>query len=175
MPRKLIRRWLPDTSKIAANKRTACLGTLLADPNLFHLNRHSVSSAFFIGLFCAFLPIPGQVVVGSLMALWWRSNLPISILLIWISNPITIPPMMILLYKFGQLILGNEARSIAFEFTWTWFAEQGPHVYLPIAIGGVIAGLIFGTLGYISIQLLWRWKVVNNWQARKEKRLHQDS
>lgn len=83
--------------------------------------------------------------------------------------------MMILLYKFGQLILGNEPGSIAFEFTWVWFAEQGPHIYLPIAVGGVIMGLIFGALGYISIQLIWRWRVVNDWQARKEKRLGRDS
>lgn len=174
MPRKLIRRWLPAPGKPDPDKPKTWLGTILDDPYLLHLNRHSVSGAFFIGLFCAFLPIPGQTVLASLMALWLRCNLPISILLIWVSNPITAPPMMILLYKFGQLILGNEPALLAFEFTWSWFIEQGPSVYLPIALGGLIAGLIFGGLGYVSIQLLWRWKVVNNWRARRAKRLHRD-
>ena len=173
MPRKTIRRWLPTPSKTPDTKVRRWLGPLLDDPNLLHLNRHSVSGAFFIGLFCAFLPIPGQVILASLMAFWLRCNLPISVILIWVSNPVTIPPMMILLYKFGQFILGNDTAILAFEFTWAWFAEQGIAVYLPIALGGVIAGLVVGTLGYFSVQFLWRWKVINNWEARKERRRQQ--
>ena len=169
MPRKIIRRWLPPSANPDGKSKT-WLGSTLDDPNLFHLNRHSVSGAVFIGVFCAFIPIPGQVVLVSLMALWLRCNLPISIVLIWLSNPITIPPLLILLYKFGQLILGNEASVLAFEFTWTWLSEHAVTVYLPIAVGGLIAGLIFGSIGYIAIQLLWRWKVIRNWQARKERR-----
>ena len=176
MPRKLIRRWLPTLvtigrDKANGKKHSGWLGSILDDPYLLHLNRHSVSSAVFIGLFCACMPIPGQAILASLMALWLRGNLPISVILIWISNPITIPPIVILLYQFGQLILGNEATVIAFEFTWAWFSEQGPAVYLPVVVGGIVAGLLAGGLGYMAVQLLWRWKVINNWHARKERRL----
>ncbi len=175
MPRKFIRRWLPEPSKTDDGKRQGWLSSILDDPNLLHLNRHSVSGAVFIGLFCAFLPLPGQVILASLLALRLRCNLPISVLLIWVSNPITIPPMMVLLYKFGQFILGNEATATAFKFSWTWFTENGATVYLPVAVGGVLAGLIIGGLGYLTVQLLWRWVVLSNWQARKKKRLEQNN
>ncbi len=172
MPRKTIRRWLPSLAKIGISdkSRSGWMAAIVSDPHLLHLNRHSVSGAFFVGLFCAFLPVPGQIVLASLLAFLFRCNLPISVLLIWLSNPITIPPLTILLYKFGQFLLGREETSLAFEFTWTWFSQQGVTVYLPIALAGVLCGLIAGALGYITIRLLWRWKVVKNWQERKELR-----
>ena len=170
MPRKLIRRWLPPLSQTPDTRLKRLLGPIFNDPNLLHLNRGSVSSGVFIGLFCAFLPVPGHIILASLFALVLRGNLPIAVLLVWISNPITIPPLLVLEYKFGQLLLGNEALNFSFEFTWDWFLANGASVYLPVALGGLTAGLFFGTLGYISVKLLWRWKVIKNWQARKDRR-----
>jgi hypothetical protein len=171
MPRKLIRRWLPEEPIAHDSVMRRWFGPVLDDPNLLHLNRRSVARAFFVGLFCAFLPVPGQTVIAALMALWLRSNLPISLLLLWISNPLTFAPIMVLLYKLGQAVLGNETTAIAFEFTSTWFLNNGTTVYLPMVIGGLISGLCFGGAGYLGIQALWRWKVINNWQERKEQRL----
>lgn len=170
MPRKLIRRWLPTPPKVAGNGTRRWLGPLLDDPNLLHLNRHSVSGAMFVGLFCAFLPVPGQTIIVSLLALWFHCNLPISVLLIWVSNPLTMAPLTILLYQLGQWILGNEAVATNFEFTWVWFVEHTSSVYLPILIGGLVSGLFFGLAGYISMRILWRWQVVRSWEARKESR-----
>lgn len=175
MPRKLLRRWLPHPKNVTGTASSSWLAPLVDDPNLLHLNRHSVSGAVFIGLFCAFLPLPGQALVAALLAFWFRCNLPISLLLIWISNPLTIPPLMILLYQFGQLILGNEPGRAAFEFTWSWFRDNGGTVYLPIVVGGLVAGLAAGSMGYITIRMLWRWRVVSDWEARKKKRLRNHS
>ncbi|RLA45228.1 MAG: DUF2062 domain-containing protein [Gammaproteobacteria bacterium] len=175
MPRKTIRRLIPLPSNVAGDKTRRWLGPLFDDPNLMHLNRHSVSGAVFIGLFCAFLPLPGQAIVASLLALLFSCNLPISVLLIWISNPITIPPMMILLYELGRKILGTEQVAFEFELSWNWFAEHSASVYLPVAVGGLLAGLCVGFIGYVTVQGLWRWKVVKNWEERKEKRLRSRS
>ena len=152
------------------------MAAIVNDPHLLHLNQphgrayQSVFGAFFVGLFCAFLPIPGQMLLASALAFMFRCNLPISVLLIWLSNPITMPPLTILLYKLGQFLLGNDNPLPAFHFTWVWFSEQGMAVYLPIAVAGVVCGVVSGALGYIATRLLWRWRVVKNWQERKEFR-----
>ena len=60
MPRKTIRRVLPDFAKVLKHPSLGWAQPLVRDPNLLHLNRESVSLAFFIGIFSAFMPLPGQ-------------------------------------------------------------------------------------------------------------------
>ena len=92
MARKFLKRFFPTPAAIKSNPALHFLGDLLHDPNLFHLNRHSVSVAFFVGIFVAFaLPIPGQMAIAAVAALYFRCNLPISVALVWITNPLTIP------------------------------------------------------------------------------------
>ncbi len=145
-------------------------GPIINDPHLLHLNRHSVSTAFFIGVFTAFLPIPGQIFVATGLALFFHCNLPIALLLIWISNPLTIPPLLIALYQLGQWILGAPPSITAFQFNWTWISENFTSFYLPTLLAGIICGLIFGGISFLSLRVLWRWKVINEWSARKRRR-----
>jgi uncharacterized protein (DUF2062 family) len=79
--------------EIKGHKNLSFLGEKLHDPNLWHLNRRSVSAAFAIGLFAAWIPTPGQMVIAAIIALYFRANLPISVALVWITNPLTMPPM----------------------------------------------------------------------------------
>lgn len=146
------------------------MGPLLRDPNLFHINRTSISASFFIGLFCAFLPIPGQTIVAALLALLFRTNLPVAMALIWVSNPLTIPPMFLFSYSVGVWILGREVTSFNIELSWDWAIAQGEAIWLPLLTGSLLCGLVCGGIGYLVIQYLWRWKVIKNWEERNRKR-----
>ena len=79
MPRKFIRRLLPDLTAALKHPSMRWAAPLIRDPNIMHLNRQSVSLAVFIGVLIAFLPIPGQTFVAAGLAIWWGANLPISI------------------------------------------------------------------------------------------------
>ena len=142
----------------------------MREPNLFHLNRHSVSVAFFVGLFTAFLPIPGQTVVAALLALLLRCNLPLSIALIWITNPLTMPVIFFLTFELGRWILDYPPMSFSFQLSWEWFDTQGRAIVYPLVLGSLISGLAVGGIAYITMHQLWRWHVVRNWEARKKKR-----
>lgn len=174
MPKKLFRQLLPNPAQLAQKPAFKWLAPLLSDPYLFHINRRSVSLSFFIGLFCAYLPIPGQMFVSALLALWWRSNLPVAVALIWVTNPVTIPPMFYLSYKLGGLLLGAQHTGVAIQLEWAWFAEQGAAILLPLLLGSLICGLALGGLGYAVIRLLWRWQVIKNWEKRKQTRFTRD-
>lgn len=170
MAKKLIKQWMPDPEKLKATPGLGPLGRMLEDPNLLHLNRHSVSIAFFVGLFCCFFPIPGQMILAGFLAFALRCNLPISVALVWISNPITIPPIFYATYRLGVWILGSPELDFDIELTWAWFAEEFPHLWQPLVVGSVLCGIFFGTLGYFSMQLFWRWHVAKSWKQRQDSR-----
>jgi uncharacterized protein (DUF2062 family) len=172
MPRKLFRRFLPDPHKVRQYRVLQWLGPAINDPNLFHINRNSVSQSFFIGLFCAFLPLPGQTLIAALLALGLRTNLPLAVALIWISNPLTIPPMFYLTYLLGTRILGSqEAPDLTVELSWEWITAQGAAIWTPLLTGSLVAGIVSGLVAYLLILYLWRWKVIKNWEYRKQVRL----
>lgn len=170
MPRKTLRKWLPASHKIVESRAIRWMGPLLNDPNLFHINRSSISASFFIGLFCAFLPLPGQTIIAALLALLFRTNLPLAVALIWVSNPLTIPPMFLFSYSVGVLLLGHDFNHFHIELTWEWAVAQGQAIWLPLLVGSLLCGLVSGAIGYLTIHQLWRWRVIKDWDKRKKKR-----
>lgn len=171
MPRKFLKRWTPDPSRIRNIRGLGFLGRILEDQHLFHLNRHSVSTAVFIGLFTCFLPMPGQMAVGAMAALVARGNLPITIALIWLSNPVTMPIMFFSAYQLGAWLLGARHQPFNFEVSWQWFATGLPAIWQPLLLGSVVCGLFFGSLGYLLVHWVWRWHVADRWKQRRQKRL----
>ena len=95
----------PDRAKIREHRHLRVFGKLLHDPNLWHLNRRSVSGAFAVGMFVMYLPPLGQMLIAAAGAIAFRVNLPISVTLVWITNPVTIPPMYYFAYLVGSWIL----------------------------------------------------------------------
>lgn len=170
MARKLLKRFIPTTAAIKSNPALHFLGDLLHDPNLFHLNRHSVSVAFLAGIFIAFLPIPGQMPLAAIAALTLRCNLPLTVALVWITNPITMPPVFFACYQVGRWMMQMEPTTMALQFNWDSISHKFAVIWKPLLLGSVTCGLVFGCLGYVVMQLFWRWHVVQNWEKRKKKR-----
>ena len=170
MPRKTLRKLLPDLPALVSSPSMSWLKGLASDPNLLHINRQSVSLGVFIGVFCAFLPLPVQTILAALIALWWRANLAISIILVWISNPITIPPIFYLNYRVGSWLLGRAPSQHQVTLSWEWFDSVGSHILLPLGLGSLLVALLAASASYCAVFWLWRWKVVRNWQRRQQYR-----
>lgn len=170
MPRKTFKRWFPNPHRIRNLPGLGFLGKLLHDPNLFHMNRHSVSVAFFLGLFLAFLPVPGQIPLAALGALLLRCNLPIAIALVWITNPLTFPVVFYFCYKLGAWVLNIPPHHTHFAFTWEWLQENFLSIWPPLVLGCLMCSLFFSCAGYLAIQWTWRWHVSNRWRVRKSRR-----
>ncbi|VAW44598.1 putative membrane protein [hydrothermal vent metagenome] len=172
MPKKLIKRYIPTPEKIKSLKGLGFLGTWLHNPSIWHLHRYSVSKAFLIGLFWMAIPIPSQMLFAALCAIIFRANLPLSVILVWISNPLTMGPIFYFNYIIGTYILGQEPDdNIDFEVSWNWMMNVLGDLWQPLYLGSVIVGLTLGTLSFIIILLLWRQHVVNSWKIRKKQRL----
>ncbi|WP_017905782.1 DUF2062 domain-containing protein [Pseudomonas asplenii] len=170
MPRRLFKRYMPDPRSIREHKHLRFFGRLLHDPNLWHLNRHSVSRAMAVGLFAALMPIPLQMLLAAALAISLRGNLPIAVSLVWLTNPLTMPPIFYCTYKLGTWVMNVPPRSLPDELTWAWISEQLSTLWQPFLLGSVLLGLLMAALGYCLTMGYWRWWVARQWQQRREQR-----
>jgi len=170
MPKKIIKRFLPNAKKIREHKHLQIFGKLIHEPNLWHLNRRSVSGAFSVGLFMAFVPVPFQMVLAAAAAILLRVNLPISVALVWITNPITMPAIFYGSYKFGAWALNSPVKEVEFELTVEWLVTQLDDIWAPFLLGCFLIGLFFAITSNLVIRWFWRSHVMKDWQERRRRR-----
>jgi len=166
MPKNFIKKYLPDPDSIKDHKHLKIFGDLLHNANLWHLNRRSAAGAFAVGIFMAFVPVPFQMLLAAGGAILFKVNLPLSVALVWLSNPLTMPPMFYATYVLGAWILQTEVHNFTFELTMEWLI-QAVSLYGPaFLLGCFVAGATCSLLSYFSIRWLWRWKTMRAWQKR---------
>ncbi len=167
MPKKLISRFLPNREVIKRQKALKIFGGVLYNPNLWCLNRRSASGAFALGLFMAFVPLPSQMIMSAGLSIVFGVNLPLSVALVWVSNPITMPFLFYFCYKIGAHILHTHASFTHFEPSIHFITQQINTIGPPFLLGCFICGTVSAFLGYFVIRGLWRYSVVRSWQQRK--------
>lgn len=127
-----------------------------------------IANAFSLGFFIAWFPIIGTHSVMSIAAgALFRVNLPAIYLGSWICNPITIPPMLYLEYRFGRMLVGGATlEHVDFAaLTFRSMLSLGWGVLLPMLVGGLIIGLVNAVLGYYPV----KWAVVRSRRRVAEK------
>ncbi len=170
MARKLIKKFLPDPASVKNNRYLKIFGKALHDPQLWHLTRYSVAHAFSLGLFCAFIPVPFQMLIAAGAAILLRANLLLSVALVWVTNPLTMPVIFGFSYYVGTLFFPEAAGSFEFELSWEWLKTSLGAIWMPFLLGCLICGLGAAIIGHVAIRLFWRIHVANQWKLRALKR-----
>ncbi|HEX7035956.1 MAG TPA: DUF2062 domain-containing protein [Pseudomonadales bacterium] len=170
MPRKFLRRHLPTPSALRAHRALRPVGRWLQDPELWHLHRRSVSGAAFIGLFVAFIPIPFQMLVAAVLAVIARCNLPLSVALVWITNPVTMPPVFYFAYQLGAWLLDRRVEVGTIELNWSWLSAHLGDIGWPLLFGSLVCGWVAGVTAMVLVRVLWRLHVIRRWRARRLSR-----
>ena len=93
MPRRFFRKFAFKRERLKGQWWIAPVDHLIHDPALWGIRRRTVVPAFSIGLFIAYMPFPGHVITGILMAILLRENVPVTAITTLVSNPITMGPM----------------------------------------------------------------------------------
>ncbi len=182
MLRKFFRKYLPDVDTVRSSRLVAPFGSWLQHPNLWCLNRRSVPGAVAIGLFCGLIPGPLQMIGALLLAIPLRRNIPVALLFTLYTNPLTIVPLYLLAYGFGQMLLGATQGAVPFEpFLWDWsdiggslreFGAWTLGLGKPLAIGLLALATTLGVVGYFVTELAWRAYIVLAWRSRARRRIY---
>lgn len=169
--RKIIgRRLMPFARSIRGDRQlTRVFGRLLHDPNLWHLNRHSVSWGVSIGLFMAFVPVPFQMLLAVAAGILVSANLPVAVAFVWVSNPITMAPLFYAAYRFGAWLLDETPKRIRFEMSIDWLMTRLHDIWEPFLLGCFVLGLATALIGHITVRAIWRIHVIQSWRLRRTR------
>lgn len=172
MPRKFLKRISPSANSIRENKVLSVLGESLHRPSLWLFNRNSVARAFAIGLFCTWIPFPLQTLLATVLAIYYHAHLPLSVALVFLSNPVTIPPMFYFAYKLGSVMLEVELQVVKMDLSWGWFTSVIGQIWQPLLVGCLVLAIVSSAVAYFTINTLWRKDIKGRWKARSDKRKH---
>lgn len=153
---------------------------------------HRIARGVFAGVFTSFTPFFGlHFLVAALIAKVMRGNIIAALLATFFGNPLTFPIIATFSLKFGQYLLGTGGTDAAivdenapgvgatlwrnfmalfndnvadWGFLWDFYNS----VFLPYLVGGLLPGLIAGTVAYYITA-----PVIDFYQKRRKGRLRQ--
>lgn len=166
MPRKYLRRWLPDHQSMLQNRFLRRFAHWFEHPNLFHLNRKSVAGGLAVGMLSGLTPGPLQVITAAVLCLTFRVNLPVAILGTFYTNPFTIAPIYWLAYQLGLWVTGTSqvAQTVQMpsysalpwaqwcEAMWMWLQTLGT----PLLVGIPLLATLLAVSCYFGVHIVWR-------------------
>jgi len=180
MARKFFRRFLPSHESVRENRYVAWFGPRLQHHNLWHLHRRSVAGGVAVGLFAGLIPgsNPVQFTAGAILAIAFRVNLPVAVLVTLYSNPFTIVPLYVAAWALGDLVLHQRIGRIARPMLG--LADKSPSEWLPalfhflasvgkpLLAGLPLLALLLAVVGYVVTDHLWRLNVRCAWRRRED-------
>ncbi len=128
------------------------------------VSRMMITKAIFIGLFIAFIPMPMQMLVVVVMMKFFRFNLPLAIVLCWITNPFTMPFIYYIEYIVGSFILNIDAITV--QMSVDWFSNNLQDIFIPLYFGALTVALVVSALVSFLVNYLCIYFV------KKKKKLH---
>ena len=171
MPRRFFRKFAFKRHEIAEKWFMTPFRHMLHDHRLWGVRRKTVVPAFSLGLAIAFLPFPGHFLVAALAALALRVNIPVAALSTIVVNPVTVGPLFYSAYALGSALLGIETGPFFFELSLDWVQNVFTTVWLPLTLGCVLLGSAAAVIGFIGLDVLWRYSV-HRLQDKEAQKTH---
>lgn len=174
MPRKFLNKLMPDRQKLRRKLSEKWylrpFKELIYDPALWHVNRRGSTGAIAIGLFICCLPIPGHMLLAVLAALYWRLNLPLAVVTVWFNNPFTFGAIYYLSYRLGAVLLHVRPHRFPDTFSLNWLITEFDHIWEPLWLGCILAGMLLALIGYVSLSIAWQLSIRARWRKRQTQR-----
>jgi len=172
-----IRSYMPARDELARNRFLAPIAHRFLTPELWRFTRRSVPRGVALGVFAGFIIPVGQIFLAAFMALPARANVPLSVLVTFITNPFTFPFWAVVANRLGAFLLkvdtvttGGAAQSEMESGRWAWLVqifESAGVTVLVTVFGFVVLAVAGAAVAYVTSSMVWRVMVAR----RRAKRL----
>lgn len=169
----LIRKNMPTRETLEGNRYTRHLAVR---HELWRFTRRSVPRGTAVGLLVGiFALVPGiQMIGAALLCVPTRGNIPIAVVMTFLSNPATTPLILIASALIGNFLgfradtatvyaMMDQGASLGEWARW-FFSDAAPALLVGLAVLSVVAA----SLGYVIAGMIWRPFVAR----RRKRRLH---
>ena len=164
---------LPKVSDLTKKyKSLQIFGNTILHPDLWHFDRYCIARGMAVGLFWCFIPVPFQMIIAVVTAVFLRANLPLAMMLCWISNPLTMAPLYYFNYRIGVMVLGDtvlEYSVIAGIRSIADFIYILKDLWLPVYLGSLLISVLFSICGYMLTIIAWRFAIIYRWNNRNNR------
>lgn len=162
-------RYLKHPRRLKGNAPLRWFSRHFLDKRVWRPTQHTLAGGAAVGCFVTVQLIPVQMPLAVILAGAFRVNIPIALLLCWISNPVTLVPIGIAEKAIGEWLLHWVGDPSA-----AWIASvanqdlaNGLAYARYMFTGGLVAGALLAPVGYI---IAWAgWAVAARF-ARKSRR-----
>lgn len=110
-----------------------------------------IAAGFAVGVFISFTPFFGLHIISAIVAAFiFRLNKLTCITGSCVNTPMTVPPVLVLSYKLGNMILGNPAGELQLkkEFSLQYAMKLLETRGTPLLIGTSILGAVAAIFSY---------------------------
>lgn len=166
MPRRFFRKFAFKRDQFAQQRLVAPFRHWLEDHGLWGIRRKTVVPGVAWGVFVAFLPVPGHVLIAALGCLYFRCNIPVAALATFVSNPVTIGPIFYFSYRVGAKLLSIPPGQPDIELSIDWLQNTFATIWQPLLLGSVLVGSVCALIAYVFLDLLWR-SSISDYKTRK--------
>ncbi|MDR1451286.1 MAG: DUF2062 domain-containing protein [Helicobacteraceae bacterium] len=130
------------------------LGDKLLRTEYWEPSIESISKGFAIGSFWAMIPMPFQMVPSGICAVLFRANVPLALLGVWVTNPITHPFVMVFQLFLGEWLLNAPSSLNVLENQG--FIALLHHAPAPFLTGVLVCAVVWSTAGFFISRLCYK-------------------
>ena len=137
---------------------------------VWHLNRRSVAGGVAVGLFISWVPIPLQMLLAAVIAAVLRVHVPVSVVMVWFTNPLTFAPLLYAAWRSGSMILGKPVLAEPLTFSPDSILVSAGQAWPMLLTGMLFCASVSAVFGFGATLLVWRIHAIRRWKNRRLRR-----
>lgn len=98
-----------------------------------------------------------------------RVHVPVSVVMVWFTNPLTYAPLFYAAWQSGSMILGKPVLSRPMDFSIQSLLAGVGEAWPTVAVGMLFCASVSAVFGFLATLLAWRIHAIRRWRQRRDR------